>query len=176
MDLEILVNGRDDMRGVSHLLTDFALRRFQTNAPALMRYFCTSRDHGEIVACCGGTLASEGKLYLEDIYLFADDVGHLLEDSRATLAEIGRWMSLIPDHANGVLRGLIEHLQLCGATSALCELSRPSFRRARALGLTFEPVQAQLVLANVDPTGRSYYLDKTPEVYLLEFSQIRWRF
>lgn len=175
MKTEIVINDGSDMREIMDLLSNTALHRFNTNAPPLLDQFCVAREGDEMVGCCGSSLAQNGPLYLEQIYRIFDDAFPPLLSQRERLCEIGRWMSVVPDAAPLVLRGMIAHLENQGVNFALCEMVQPSYRRARALGIHFHEVAAELILENVDPTGRRYYHEKQPQLYWFDFSQILWR-
>jgi hypothetical protein len=173
LKVEILIEPPDDLRKVNDFLNSNALKRAGCLPPPMLNRYCVVTEKDEILACAGATLARDRKLHLEKIYNFGHDASKLLLH-RAIFCEIGRWFSIDARAALPALRGLIGMLDAEGIRFALCELKKPTVRRAQGMGLHFEKVDAMLDLTRVDPIERQYYADNPPTLYRLDFAKIDW--
>lgn len=178
MKIEILRfdNPNHDLRPVNNFLIEHALRAKDCLPPPMLLIFAVAyNDASELVACCGASTSTKEPFHLEKIYRFNESAKNVLSD-RDILCEIGRWFSTDATAALPVLKNLIEYLQGLGIQRAICELKAATVRRAYSLGLSFQELDAELMIDNVDATEKIYYLDLPPKLYLLDFNHIAWKY
>ncbi len=167
---------RHELSEVYLFLNEHAQQARQCLPPPMLEIFAICEDDGEIVACCGASVASKGRLHIEKIYRLDVETAQFLDKERQRFCEIGRWFSVVPDAATATLKALVMHLEKQGVAFALCELKDATVRRAKRMGLAFHQTASTLNLEAIDATEIAYYQDDhPPKLYWLNFAEIQWK-
>lgn len=175
MDYSIVTHeDGEGMLSISNFLIENALKAKDCLPPPMLDIYAVAQEGGELLACCGASLARSGKLHLEKIYQL-DEIAAAFVAERDETCEIGRWFSLDMDAALPVLRHLIDHLIESQVFYALCELKDATIRRTRVYGLEFIETNSKLNIPSIDPTEKKYYVDRPPRLYLLDLRMIEWK-
>jgi len=138
--------------------------RYDADPPPPPEALLAAYRRGEVVGTIGVdfTAVDTGELSLERIWSF-DPANAPLPFNRQEIAQYGRWFTVEQDVSLMLVYGATIFARTHGKRSVLAEMKPGAARVLERVGIAMLPIQnAQLVLENIEESGRFYYVNGPP--------------